>query len=355
MSPADLQQQGLILLECLSGSRAYGTDTPESDTDIRGIFIAPREQFYGLGHPDQVSDETNDTTFYEIGRFIELLTKNNPNILELIFTRGDAVLQRSPLLDDLRAEDYLSKLCEQTFAGYAVSQIRKARGLNKKIVNPQPEQRLPASHFCHVIRGQGSVPLDQFLAEHGFAIADCALVNIPHMRGVHALFHDPSGQLGYRGIFKDETTTDVRFSSVPKGEPPIAHLAFNTDAFKKHCRLHKEYWDWVKHRSEARYDTNIEHGKNYDSKNMMHTFRLLDMAEEIARDRTLSVRRKNADFLMQIRRGEFDYDELINMAEAKIERIAELYKAAELPDQPDRDKANATLIAIRQQAYAVLD
>ncbi len=87
--------RGLILLECLSGSRAYGTDTPESDTDIRGIFIAPREQFYGLEHPAQISDETNDTTYYEIGRFIELLTKNNPNILELIFTRGDSVLQRS--------------------------------------------------------------------------------------------------------------------------------------------------------------------------------------------------------------------------------------------------------------------
>ncbi len=45
---------------------------------------------------------------------------------------------------------------------------------------------------------------------------------------------------------------------------------------------------WVEHRNKARYNTNIEHGKNYDSKNLMHTFRLLDMAEEIARERTLN-------------------------------------------------------------------
>jgi len=351
MSPEDLKRRGLVLLECLSGSRAYGTDTPESDTDIRGIFIAPRDQFYGLEHPAQVSDATNDTTYYEIGRFIELLTKNNPNILELIFTRGDSVLQRSPLLDPLVPQDYLSKLCEQTFAGYAVSQIRKARGLNKKIVNPQPEKRLSASHFCHVIRGQGSIPLDEFLAEGGMDISDCALVNIPHMRDVHALFHDPGGELGYRGIFKDETTCEVRFSSVPKGQRPIAHLAFNTDAFKKHCRLHRDYWEWVEKRNEARYHTNIEHGKNYDSKNLMHTFRLLDMAEEIARDRTLSVRCRNPEFLMEIRRGEFDYDTLISMAEEMIAAIGDLYKAADLPDRPDTDRANATLIEIRHSAY----
>ncbi|MGI9243177.1 MAG: nucleotidyltransferase, partial [Verrucomicrobiales bacterium] len=235
--------------------------------------------------------------------------------------------------------------------GYAVSQIRKARGLNKKIVNPQPEARHPPSHFCHVIRGQGSQRLDEFLTEGCMAISDCALVNIPHMRDVHALFHDPGGRLGYRGIFKDETSTEVRFSSVPKGQQPIAYIAFNTDAYKKHCRLHKEYWEWVKNRNQARYSTNIEHGRNYDSKNLMHTFRLLDMAEEIARDHTLSVRRPNPEFLMKIRRGEFEYDTLISMAEEKISTIRDLYLTADLPDAPDRDKAEATLIEIRNRAY----
>ena len=35
---ADLKQQNLILLETVSGSRAYGLDTPESDTDMRGVL-----------------------------------------------------------------------------------------------------------------------------------------------------------------------------------------------------------------------------------------------------------------------------------------------------------------------------
>ncbi|MFT5108664.1 MAG: hypothetical protein ACI9UA_004308 [Pseudoalteromonas tetraodonis] len=351
MTPDDLRRQDCILLECLSGSRAYGTDTPESDTDIRGIFIASPEQYYGLDQPRQINDDTNDTTFYEIGRFIELLITNNPNILELIFTSGDAILHRSPLLAPLVPGDYLSKLCEQTFAGYAVSQIRKARGLNKKIVNPEPQQRRPALDFCYVIDGQRSIPLDQFLKENRIDIRHCALVNISHMRDVHALFHDPTGEIGYRGIFKNQDATEVRFSSVPKGAQPIAHIAYNPDAFKKHCRQHKEYWQWVENRNDARYNTNVEHGKNYDSKNLMHTFRLLDMAEEIARERTLTVRRPNIDFLMTIRRGEFEYDDLIEMAEEKIEKIAGLYQTADLPEKPDRNQANTTLVEIRHKAY----
>ncbi|MEM8892659.1 MAG: nucleotidyltransferase domain-containing protein, partial [Bacteroidota bacterium] len=36
-----LKERDLILLECISGSKAYGLDTPTSDTDIKGVFYLP--------------------------------------------------------------------------------------------------------------------------------------------------------------------------------------------------------------------------------------------------------------------------------------------------------------------------
>ena len=126
-------------------------------------------------------------------------------------------------------------------------------------------------------------------------------------------------------------------------------MQFNKDGYKKYCREYREYQEWLAKRNEARYAANVAHGRNYDSKNLMHTFRLLDMAAEIAERRTIALRRPNRDFLMKIRDGQFDYDELITMAEARIEEIGALYDASDLPDEPDVDALERALIEIRTE------
>ena len=120
-------------MECISGSKAYGLDTPLSDTDKRGVYFVPRTVFFGLDNANQVSNASNDESYSELGRFFELLTKSNPTIIELLHTPVEMVIHRHPFFDRLTPDLYLSKKCMDTFAGYAVTQIRKAKGLNKKI------------------------------------------------------------------------------------------------------------------------------------------------------------------------------------------------------------------------------
>jgi predicted nucleotidyltransferase len=84
MTIADLRRQNLILFEAISGSRAYGTDLPHSDTDLKGVFILPEDQFFGLEYTPQIANDTNDEVFYELRRFVELLLKNNPTLLDLL-------------------------------------------------------------------------------------------------------------------------------------------------------------------------------------------------------------------------------------------------------------------------------
>jgi predicted nucleotidyltransferase len=60
-----LKENGLIILECISGSKTYGLDTPSSDTDIKGVFLLPKKDFYGLEYIPQVSNSTNDIVYYE--------------------------------------------------------------------------------------------------------------------------------------------------------------------------------------------------------------------------------------------------------------------------------------------------
>lgn len=340
-----------LLFECVAGSRAYGTDTPESDLDLRGIFVMPRASFFGLDRVEQVSDDNNDETYYEIGRFVGLLEKNNPNLLEMLFSDGESTRFRHELMDLIRPEMVLSKRCRDTFAGYAMTQVRKARGLNKKIVNPMEGPRKSVLAFCHVVEGQGAIPLGEWLEGRGMRQFDCGLVKIPHMRDVFGIYHDPDRKLGYRGIIRGEDSTDLMLSSIAKGEEPVGWMNFNKDGFKKYCKEYREYHDWLQNRNEARYATNIEHGRNYDSKNLMHTFRLLDMAAEIAREGRITVRRPNRDYLMRIRAGEFEYEDLISQAEEKIGEIDELYERSSLPEHPDREGLESALVKVREQWY----
>jgi len=357
MNIKDLKTQNLILLEAVSGSRAFGLATENSDTDIRGVYYLPKEDFFGLNYVPQVSNETNDITYYEIGRLVELLQKNNPNILEVLASPADCILQKHPLTDLLKPEDFLSKLCKDTFAGYAVSQIRKAKGLNKKILNPMDKERKSVLDFCYVLKDQGSVPLKQWLREssyggqRGLVQEKCGLVSIEHTKGMFALFYDGSGDLGYKGIIQHEEANQASVSSVPKGEKPLAYLSCNLDAYSTYCKDYREYWKWVAERNEDRYHVNRNHGQNYDSKNMMHTIRLLQSCEQIFKTGSLNIRVENRDELLDIKAGNWPYEAVMKKAEELIRSIEYYHSVSALPEFPDLVKTTEILVAIREELY----
>jgi len=354
MTIQDLKNKSLILFEAISGSRAFGLATENSDTDIRGVYYLPKEDFFGLNYIPQVSNETNDITYYEIGRFVELLQKNNPNILEILTSPEDCILYKHPLMDLLKIEDFLSKLCKDTFAGYAVSQIKKAKGLNKKILNPIDKERKSILDFCFILDGQGSVPLKKWLNEFassgagrgGLLQKNCGLISIDHTKGIYALFYDESGTLGYKGVIQNDEANQVS-----KDEKPIAYLFCNLDAYSVYCKDYREYWKWVAERNEDRYNVNQNHGQNYDSKNMMHTIRLLQSCEQIFKTNSLNIRVDNRDELLDIKAGNQSYESVMQKAESLIQSIENHYSISMLPNAPDLEKTTKALIQIRKKLY----
>lgn len=349
MTIEQLRAEGLIILECISGSRAYGLETETSDTDIKGVFLLPKQAYYGLDYEKQVSNETNDVVFYEFGRFMELLYQNNPNILELLATPEHAIIYKHPILNQINPAVILSKKCRDTFGKFAFSQIKKARGLKKKIVNPMPKERKTVIDFCFVNHEQGSIPVMDFLALKGWRQEHCGLVNIAHMHDVFGLYYNPAHH--YAGIQKSDQSNDVSLSSIPKGEKQEALLYFNRSGYSSFCKEHNEYWEWVAKRNDARFESTQNHGKKYDAKNMMHVFRLLEMAIEIGAEQKVIVKRPNRDFLLDIKSGQFEFDELLNLAHEKQEEMERVFDASNLPDAPDFELINALTAKLRAQFY----
>jgi hypothetical protein len=64
----DLDQ--FVIYRCVSGSRAYGLETDDSDTDLRGVYLAPAELQWSLfGAPDQFEDSARQWVVWELQKW----------------------------------------------------------------------------------------------------------------------------------------------------------------------------------------------------------------------------------------------------------------------------------------------
>lgn len=345
-----LKKNNLILFECISGSRAYGLATKNSDTDIRGVFYLPKNMFYGLEYIPQVSNETNDIVYYELGRFIELLSKNNPNILEMLATPEKHILVKHQLMNEIKMEDFLSKLIKDTFVGYAFSQIKKAKGLNKKMFEPMDRKRKSVLDFCYILIDNESILFSDWLQINAKNQSDFGLTKIPHFKDMYHLFESDTN-VHYRGIVSDANANDLQLSSVSKSSKSISMLMFHKDAYSSYCKKYREYWDWMEKRNEERYQNNANHNKGYDAKNMMHTVRLLEMALGILKDNTLNIEVSNREELLKIKSGFYTYDEVLAQAENLMNEISKYAERTSLKEKPNMEFVEKLLVNLRFKIY----
>lgn len=352
----DLKDKGLIIFEAIMGSQAYGTSTPQSDTDIRGVFVQPLEDALKYGYVEQVSDEKNDTTYYELGRFMHLLIGNNPNILELLAAPEDCVLYCDPMFKLLEntKDFFLTKRVRWTFAGYAIDQIQKARGYNKKMNwEENTMTRKTVLDFCYVILKGGSKTFKEWLdVDGGYTQEDFGLAAVDHAHNLYAMYENLHMDYKWGLVSDEEKANEVQLTSIPKNSTFVANVHFNVDGYSTHCKKYLEYTTWLKERNPNRFKMNKEHGKNYDSKNMMHTYRLLLMAHELAKGE-LRVRRTDDEIvkLMKIRRGEYEYEDLLKEAEAMISGLDAAFTASTLPDKVNTEFAHSLLLDMRKHYY----
>jgi hypothetical protein len=214
-----VKENGWLAFEAITGSKAYGLATAASDTDIRGVFVLPKNLYYSLDYTPQVANESNDIVYYELTRFVGLLTKNNPNMLEMLGLPQACILHKDEIMNGLEPGMFLSKLCEKSFGNYAFTQIRKAYGLEKKIMSPVEKERKSVLDFCYVYVDKDAVALRGFLKEKQFDEDKMGLSAIPHLRDCYNLYYSPAGTYG--GIVRSGKSNEVSVSTIPKGEVPV--------------------------------------------------------------------------------------------------------------------------------------
>ena len=136
-----------VIFKCVIGSRAYGLEGPDSDTDRRGFYLPPADLHWSLyGVPAQLENEVTQEAYWEVQKFVVLALKANPNVLECLYS--PLVETATPLAQELldQREIFMSKLAYQTFNGYVMSPFKKMQG------DIRNHGQVKWKHVMHLIR-----------------------------------------------------------------------------------------------------------------------------------------------------------------------------------------------------------
>ena len=302
-----------IVLLGFGGSRAYGTNLPTSDIDVRGIAIRTAEDICLMRDFEQVVDVTTDTTIYSLDKMFSLLSECNPNTIEMLGLRPQDYIYVSDIgqqiLDNKRI--FLSKRCINTFGGYATQQLYRLR--QKSLCALSPEEY--SHHIAKVIAG-----MDEHLTERWgitsdqlkvYADGEDLKVTITNIEGVSAdTFHGICSEIN--NVIKDYTKNSTRNSKA-----------------MAHAKVHKH---------------------------AMHLLRLYMMAVDLMeKQEIITYRPDEHDILMKIRNGECTAedgnmsDEFWTLLGSWEDRFQRAKETTLLPDQPDYEAINRLRYAINEQ------
>jgi predicted nucleotidyltransferase len=320
------------------GSRAYGTNTPTSDEDFKGVAIAPMSYYYGFANTFEQAQfsEPYDMVVYDIRKFFKLAADCNPSIIEVLFTdEVDHVRQThwGHLLVDAR-EKFLSLKAKHTFSGYAMQQMKRIRAHHNWTFNP-PKAAPTRDEFN--LPERTVIPADQLKAAQAMIRKQIEEWNVP----MDEL--DDAAKVVVKDRFA-EALALIKVGSEDLERVAGKLLGFSDNflelldkerGYKGRMEEWRQYQNWKATRNAVRSDLEQKYG--YDTKHGMHLVRLMRMGEEILRDGKVIVKRPDADELLSIRNGAWSYEKLMTWAEEKDKTLDELYKTSKaLPHSPDR-------------------
>jgi len=331
-----LVEQNTIFMT-VAGSRAYGTSTPTSDWDYRGVCIIPDKSLYfgtGLNKFAQMDKGfEDDRVVYDIRKFIGLAIECNPNIIELLFTDEQHHITTSKWFDKIieHKDKFISKNAKYRFSGYAFAQLKRIKRHRGYLMNP-PKKKPERSDF--------GLPEQKLITADNMGAYQWLIANLL------------KGTLDYLNISEElrEELKDVNYiGAVQRGIPDhcwneVQDLTGASDKWIESMMHEKAYinslneWNsyqtWQRNRNESR--AKIEKRFGYDCKHAMHLVRLMRMGLEILETGEVHVFRPDRKELKEIRDGAWTYDQIVEYADNCEEKLGVLYETTKLPKQPNR-------------------
>jgi hypothetical protein len=330
-------------------------NTPTSDEDYAGIFVQSIEYFFGLKAFDQQIEQTEeqDVTFYSLRKYANLAIANNPNVMELMFVDpSDVLLVAAEMNDLLRIrKSFLSQRCRKTYLGYAAAQLHRIRTHQKwigqefeamKVLVPLVQEGLVSRDWVEWRFGANMVTrLKKEFADRARNFGPQTKEARPLLATQNA-YLEPLKGLG----IVCPTEEDPEFWAMH----PVRGQVYHKELYDAAKKQRDQYVTWMAERNPIRHEMEVKFG--YDTKHAAHLVRLLRMGFEILTEGEVRVKRPDAAELLAIRHGSMTFEEVTAYADEMIAKIEGITIYA-VPEQPDYDLINETIIHITQQSLSL--
>ena len=349
-----IEQNTVLLVR--HGSHAYGTNTPASDEDFKGIAIPTKKYFLGTMHRFEQAElkaPDPDAVIYDIRKFFNLAADCNPNIIEVLHTDPNDHFLVTPIGQEIldHKNDFLSKKIKFTFMGYAVAQLKRIKTHRRWLLNPPTHAPTRAEYG---LPEQTLIPADQLMAASAEIQKELDRFQFDFMEGL-----EESQKIEIRSIMSEmlaelKITTDMHYAAAARKigmDDNFIHLMQMERQYAGVKREYDQYQNWKATRNEARAALEAKYG--YDTKHGYHLVRLIRMCREILTTGKVIVKRPDFEELLSIRNGAWHFDQLIEFAEREEIALNELYlTSTALPKMPDKEKLDQLCIRLVEQSLS---
>lgn len=310
------------IVTTVHGSHLYGTSTPESDRDYKGVHLPSGEAIL-LQRPENVIDESFvakdafdkntgeavDHQSYSVGKFCRMLALGDGVATEILFAPDDCIIQASPEWPILReaARGLLNREIKG-FTGYCKQQASKY-GIKGS--------RMEAVEKLVTL-------LDAAVEKHGPKA---------RLELIESELHDFADRIEMASIQIIDTAHGVPMAHIECCDRKMALRSQIGEA----ARVYSAVWNNYGKRARAAKDN-----EGVDWKAVSHAVRVARQAHELLLTGVITFPRPDAEELLAIKLGKFSYKEVQPVLEKLVDDLDTIESS--LPEETSEAAIDAIVL-----------
>jgi hypothetical protein len=304
-----------VIVEMKFGSHLYGTDTPESDHDFKGVFLPELENLILGERVKSINTNTNasdgkntsqdvDREFYSLHYFLKLALEGQTVALDMLHAPQSAILKNSHLWDTLvgqRSRFYTKSL--KAFIGYARRQAAKYGIKGSRLA----EVRMVASFL------EKSLNRLEWMGPDDLKLRD-VWDWLP--KGDHIYFHSGASE-------KQDSMSLKMYEVVGKKFQETARVNYVLPI------LHRFITEYGERAQKA------ERNEGVDWKALSHALRAAYQVKELFVDGTMTLPLPQAGLILAVKQGRLAFKSVQAELEQTMSEVEALALRSELPEKAD--------------------